>query len=171
MEHQVWQIRQPEGLGEPLVNNNSNAVEDVHLPISAAAENHGDQPSNYGLGQEPVKSEYGWFNQELPIVEVLCTNLSDNTTFFVNMTPTLSEKDYKRFVRSQAMKAYHAKRRRKAALEETQPVPIPFMTLDFDRIVNKYTQDPFVRFPVDLSPTTREFLHTGKFTFPHSSRF
>ena len=77
------------------------------------------------------------------------------------MTTTVSEEVYKCSIRSQAMKAYHAKRRRNAILEE-QVQPVTPMNLDYDRIINKWSQDPFVAFPVELTPQIRELLHNGK---------
>lgn len=162
MEHEVWQIRQQDVLAEPPLSNanNDDAMDNVHLPNSATAEYHGRVLFDQLVGDAP-KDESGSSSHVTDASQGMCAKLSENTTFFVNMTPTLSEKDYKRFVRSQAMKAYHAKRRRKAALED-EAQPAALMSLDYGRIVNRYTQDPFVSFPVEMAPTTREFLHNGE---------
>ena len=93
--------------------------------------------------------------------------LPDNATFFVNTTPGVSqEKEFKRLVRSQAMKAYHAKRRHKVAADlktevsNCQTFPHTGVVNPGDGITN-WTQDPFIKFPVELGAATRELLHYG----------
>lgn len=163
MEHEVWQIRQQDGLTEPslTINGNKNdATKVVQIPISETAQYDRRVPLKQDAA-DVLKEEHGSFSYDIDESQGMYAKLLETTTFFVNMTPTLSQQEHKRLVRSQAMKAYHAKRRRKAALEEETQL-ITSMSLDYDQVVDSHIQDSFVSFPVEMAPTTWEFLHNGK---------
>ena len=78
---------------------------------------------------------------------------------FVSTTETPdNEKHARRLVRSEVMKNYHAKRR--DALKESQQMSIEICS------VNCWRRDPFVKFPVELTETIKEFLDRGPSTLP-----
>lgn len=78
---------------------------------------------------------------------------------FVSTTETPdNEKHARRLVRSEVMKNYHAKRR--DALKESQQMNIEKCS------VNCWRRDPFVKFPIELTETVKEFLDCGPFIFP-----
>lgn len=76
---------------------------------------------------------------------------------FVSTTETPdNEKEARRLVRSEVMKNYHTKRRE--ALHVSYNVE--------RSSVNRWRGDPFVKFPVELTSTIKEFLDLGPSTLP-----